>query len=408
MRLPLFISRRYFFSKKKKNFINIIAIISMLVVAIGTAALIIVLSVFNGMEDLLRSIYGQFDTAMQVMPAQGKSFQYTDDLKFKINSIDGVMGITEVIEDNALLKYNNSEMVVKIKGLSEDFIEQGRMKNAIKHGEFALQDGKRPLAIVGRGIQFNLGISLRNEFTFMEFYYPKNVKPGSLNPSKYYSHAIISPGGVFALEQHYDDNYVFVPITFAEKLLDYQGKRTALEISIDSPESTARIQEALQASLGSDYIVRNADQQHEDLYKILKIEKLFVFIVFSLIVAIASINIFFSLSMLVTEKKADISLLFAMGATRSMIRKIFLTEGAIIAFIGSGCGLILGFSIAWLQESFGIISMGVESAVMQAYPIKIIASDFVYTSISIILITFLAGVQPSLRAASQSQFLRIK
>lgn len=408
MKLPLFISRRYFFSKKKKNFINIIAIISMIVVSIGTAALIIVLSVFNGMEDLLRSIYGEFDAPLQITLKEGKSFELTDDLKFQINSTDGVMGITEVIEDIALLKYNQSQMIVKIKGLSDNFIEQKRMEGAVRHGELAFYDGKRPLAIVGRGIQFNLGISLRNEFTFMEFYYPKNVRPGSIDPSKYYTHSIILPGGIFALEQHYDDNYVFVPISFAEQLLDYKGKRTVLELSIDDPSLIPEIQQKLTQKLGDQFTIKNADQQHEDLYKTLKIEKLFVFITLSLVVAIASINIFFSLSMLVTEKKADISLLFAMGATPSLIRKIFLTEGTIIAFIGAGSGLLLGFMIVWIQENFGLVTMGVESAVMQAYPVKLIASDFMYSAISIILITFLASIQPSIRAAHQSRSLRIK
>ncbi|PIB36320.1 hypothetical protein BFP72_13410 [Reichenbachiella sp. 5M10] len=408
MSLPLFISRRYFFSKKKKNFINIIAIISMLVVSIGTAALIIVLSVFNGMEDLLRSIYGEFDAPIQVMPRQGKSFELTDDIKFEINSIDGVMGITEVIEDNALLKYNHSQMVVKIKGFSKDFIEMGRMKEAIRHGELSFGSETQPLAIVGRGIQFKLGISLRNEYTPLEFFYPKNVRPGQINPSSYYTHTRILPGAVFALEQHYDDNYVFVPIAFTEQLLDYKGKRTSVEILIEDPSQADKIQDQLTQALGDQFVVRNADQQHEDLYKTLQIEKLFVFITLSLVVAIASINIFFSLSMLVTEKKSDISLLYAMGATPAMIRKIFLTEGAIIAFIGAGSGLLLGFIIVWIQENFGVVSMGVESAVMQAYPVKLIATDFFYSAISIILITFLAAIQPSLRASNQSKFLRIK
>lgn len=380
----------------------------MLVVSIGTAALIIVLSVFNGMEDLLRSIYGEFDAPIQITLKEGKSFELTDDLKYKINSIDGVMGITEVIEDIALLKYNDAQMIVRIKGLSDDFIEEKRMENAVRQGTLAFYDGERPLAIVGRGIQFKLGISMRNEFTFMEFYYPKNVRPGTIDPSKYYTHSILLPGGVFALEQHYDDNYVFVPIAFAENLLDYEGKRTALELSIEDPDLIPTIQEQLTTAIGDRFQIKNADQQHEDLYKTLKIEKLFVFVTLSLVVAIASINIFFSLSMLVTEKKPDISLLFAMGATPSLVRKIFLTEGTLIALIGAGSGLLLGFGVVWVQANFGLVKMGVASAVMQAYPVKIVPSDFLFSAISIILITFLASIQPSIRAARQSRSLRIK
>lgn len=373
----------------------------MLVVSIGTAALIIVLSVFNGMESLLRSIYGTFDAPLQVLPAEGKSFVFDDDLKSKVQGIEGVLDITEVIEDNALIRYDDAQMIVKIKGMSNNFIEQGRMKDAIRQGELKFHDNNTSYAIIGRGIQFNLGISLRNDFLALQFFYPKNVKPGALDPYQYYSRANIMPGGVFALEQQYDDNYVFVPLSFTERLFSYKGKRTSLELMVDPEQDLLRIQSRLSKALGKDYIVLNSDQQHADLYKVLKIEKLFVFIIFSMIVGIASINIFFSLSMLVIEKKPDISSLFAMGASKKLIRKIFLTEGAIIAFIGAGSGLVLGFLVSWLQQTYGIVSMGVATSVTQAYPVEIIATDFLFTAITIIFITFVASIQPAVRASRQ-------
>lgn len=373
----------------------------MLVVSIGTAALIIVLSVFNGMEGLLRSIYGTFDAPLQVMPAVGKSFVPTEELKRKIMETDGILDITEVIEDNALIRYSDAQMIVKIKGMSDNFIEQGRMKNAIRQGELKFEDGKTSYAIIGRGIQFNLGVSLRNDFLALQFFYPKNVKPGAVDPHQYYSRANIMPGGVFALEQQYDDNYVFVPISFTEKLFDYKGKRTSLELMVDPEKDLPAIQHSLSQTLGSDFVVLNSDQQHADLYKVLKIEKLFVFVIFSLIVGIASINIFFSLSMLVIEKKPDIHSLFAMGAPKNLIRKIFLFEGAIIAFIGAGSGLVLGFIFSWVQKTYGIISMGISTSVTQAYPIEIIPADFIFTALTIILITFIASIQPSIRASKQ-------
>lgn len=373
----------------------------MLVVSIGTAALIIVLSVFNGMEGLLRSIYGTFDAPLQVLPSEGKSFMYTDALKDKISAVDGVLDITEVIEDNALIRYSDAQMIVKIKGVSDNFIEQGRMENAIRQGELKFQDDNTSYAIIGRGIQFNLGVSLRNDFLALQFFYPKNAKPGTLDPYKHYNRANIMPGGVFALEQQYDDNYVFVPISFTERLFDYKGKRTSLELMVDPEKDLLAIQSRLSKQLGADFTVLNSDQQHADLYKVLKIEKLFVFIIFSMIVGIASINIFFSLSMLVIEKKPDISSLFAMGASQKLIRKIFLMEGAIIAFIGAGSGLILGFTISWFQQTYGIVSMGVASSVTQAYPVEIIGTDFLFTAFTIIFITFVASVQPAIMASRQ-------
>lgn len=373
----------------------------MLVVSIGTAALIIVLSVFNGMEGLLRSIYGTFDAPLQVLPSEGKSFIYTTDLKDKIISIDGILDITEVIEDNALIRYSDAQMIVKIKGVSDNFIAQGRMENAIRQGELKFQDGNTSYAIIGRGIQFNLGVSLRNDFLALQFFYPKNTKPGTLDPYKHYNRANIMPGGVFALEQQYDDNYVFVPLAFTEKLFDYKDKRTSLELMVDPDKDLLTIQAGLAEQLGRDFMVLNSDQQHADLYKVLKIEKLFVFIIFSMIVGIASINIFFSLSMLVIEKKPDISSLFAMGASKKLIRKIFLMEGAIIAFIGAGSGLVLGFSISWLQQTYGLVSMGVASSVTQAYPVEIIGTDFLFTAFTIIFITFVASIQPAIMASRQ-------
>ncbi|MFY0627806.1 MAG: ABC transporter permease [Reichenbachiella sp.] len=402
MNLSFFISNRYFFSKKKKNFINIIAIISMLVVSIGTAALIIALSVFNGMEDLLRSIHSEFDAPLQIIPKEGKSFVLDAKLKNEILSIKGITDIIEVVEDKALLKYNNSQMIVSVKGVSQNFIENERMKGAIREGEYRFDYGEINKAIIGRGILYKMGISLRNEFYPLQLNYPKNVRPGTLDPSKYLQRANILTGGVFALEQHYDDNYIFVPIEFTETLFDYKGKRSALEILINDPRNVTSIQKSLVNKIGNDFNVLNADQQHESIYKILKIEKLFIFITFSLIVGIASINIFFSLSMLVTEKLPDISMLKSMGATDRLIAQIFLSEGAIIAFLGAGSGLALGFLVAWGQQTYGLITMGVQSAVMAAYPVKIIGSDFLFTAICIICITIVAAIQPAYRASKQS------
>ena len=220
-----------------------------------------------------------------------------------------------------------------------------------------------------------------------------------MDPSKYFSKANIMPGGVFRLEQQYDNEYVFVPLSFARNLLKYENKRTSLEVTSNDLVSVEEVQEQLILLLGSDFNVLTSDQQHADLYKILKIEKLLVFIIFSLIIGIASINIFFSLSMLVIEKRRDIAVLTAMGTPAKKIRQIFFMEGAIIALVGSGVGLALGFLIAWLQDTFGLVSMGGgQSLILSAYPVDIQLADFVYTAICIILITFLASIQPAIMA----------
>ena len=380
----------------------------MAVVAIATAALIIALSVYNGMEGLLRSIYGSFDAELSISPTEGKSFVLTDAMLIEINGVAGVESITEVIEDNVLLKYNESQKLVKMKGLSDNFIESSNMNPYIVDGRFAFRKDSVQYAIVGNGIRYALSINMHDDFYPLQFFYPKNVKPGALDPSNYFSRANIMPGGVFRLEQHYDDEYVFVPLDFAQNLLNYGDKRTSLEITTNDAVSIAEVQEQLIKVLGDGFRVLNSDQQHADLYKILRIEKLLVFLIFSLIIGIASINIFFSLSMLVIEKRRDIAVLLAMGASTHKIRRIFLSEGAIIAFVGSGIGLLLGLTIAWLQEAFGLVSMGGgESLILTAYPVEIQLADFIYTALCIIMITFLASIHPAIMAPN-NQNLKVQ
>ena len=406
--LPIFIARRYFFSGKKKNFINVISIISMVVVAIGTAALVIVLSVFNGMESLLRSIYGSFDAELLITASEGKSFQTDQHLLNKIRSIEGIESITEVIEDQALIKYNEAQMVVKLKGMSSNDASKSRILRSIVEGDHEFIKDNVNYAIIGRGIYYALSISMKNDFYPLQIFYPKNVKPGTIDPSKYYKRGNIMTGGVFALEQHYDDNYVLVPLKFAEKLFDYEGRRTALEINLNGEVSDTDIQASLIDILGPNFNVYNGDEQHSDLYKVLKIEKLFVFIIFSLVIGIASINIFFTLSMLVIEKRPDIAILHSMGTSQKVIRKIFLTEGAIIAFTGAGSGLVLGLLLALGQQHFGLISMGTQSAVVDAYPVKLVLSDFVFICLVIVLITFTMSILPSVRASKPPDIALIK
>lgn len=403
MNLPYFIAKKYFFSKKKKNFINVIAIISMLVVAIGTAALVIVLSVFNGMENLLRSIHASFDSEIELKLIEGKSFLVTDEFINDIKNTSGVASIIEVIEDNVLVKYNQSQLLVKMKGVSDNFLEQNNgLRQSIRQGEFLFEKEGIKYAIIGAGIQYSMAINLKENFYPLQFFYPKNLKPGTINPAKMYNRGNIMPGAVFVLEQQYDNNYIFVPLNFVAELLNYGKKRTSLEIYVKEGYKISEVQNNLLVKFGNEYYVRNSNEQHADLYKILKIEKFFVFIIFSLIIAIASINIFFSLSMLVIEKKNDNIILFSMGASPGMIRKIFMTEGAIIAFIGAGLGIALGFILLWLQQNYGLVSMGIETSIQDTYPVKIIVLDFIYVAICIIIITFIASIHPALRAAKRS------
>lgn len=398
MNFPFFIARKYFLSGKKKNFINVISIISMIVVAIGTMCLIIALSVFNGLEGLLRSMYGNFDPDIVVTPSVGKSFENNPILIEKMRTVSGVIGVSEVIEDNVLVQYKEAQRLVRMKGVSRDFDEYSGIKNVMVSGQFPLVRDSIGYALIGRGVQYDLSLSLKNDFYTLQMYYPKDIAPGVVNPSRMYNLLNIIPGGIFAIEKYYDDNYVFVPVEFAQELLNYGNRLSGYDIYMDQEADAAQIKQELQSILGQTFQVRLGEELHSDLYKVLKIEKLFVFLILVAIIGIASINIFFSLTMLVIEKKKDISVLFAQGATSQLIRNIFLYEGCIVAFTGASIGLVLGVGLSLLQENYGLVSMGMDSAIVNSYPVEIVFVDVMYTVIAIIVITLLASIKPAIKA----------
>ncbi|WP_161889560.1 ABC transporter permease [Pontibacter russatus] len=402
MNVPFLIAKRYFFSRKKRNIISIISNIAMIGVAVGTAALIIVLSVFNGLEDLIREIYSSFDPDLKITAVEGKSFETDTEFMNRIRQTPGVAVVSEVIEDNALLRYNERQMVVKVKGVSENFFEQNEIDSAVVEGRSELIYNNAYHALVGRGVQYQLSIRPSNQFVPLQFMYPRNVKFNPLNPEGAFNSLNIAVGGIFAIERQYDDAYVFVPLNFAAELLEYGRRRTALEIKVEETAQVEEVKAALQQVLGDAFKIQNSDEQHTSLLRAVKVEKLFVFITFAFILGIASLNIFFSLSMLVIDKKKDIAILASMGATASTIRNIFLFEGALVAFIGAAYGLSTGMLICNLQQTFGLVSMGMATSVVEAYPVKMEVEDFVMTGLAIIVITLLVSIRPARKAAAMS------
>ena len=402
MNVPFLIAKRYFFSKKKRNIISIISNIAMIGVAVGSMALIIVLSVFNGLEDLIRAIYSSFDSDLKISAAEGKSFETDTEFMNRIRRTPGVYVVSEVIEDNALLRYNDRQMVVKMKGVSENFFEQNRIDSSIVEGHHQLILNNTNYGLVGRGVQYQLSIRPGNQFVPLQFMYPRNTKFNPMNPEGAFNNLNILPGGVFAIERQYDDAYVFVPLSFAAELLEYGRRRTSLEIKVDPDFGIENVKRTLKEMLGPEFKVQNSDEQHTSLLRAVKVEKLFVFITFAFILLIASLNIFFSLSMLVIDKKKDIAILASMGATAETIRNIFLMEGALVAFIGAAYGLSIGMLLCNLQQSFGFISMGMATSVVEAYPVKMELEDFVMTGVAIIVITILVSIRPARKAAAMS------
>lgn len=370
-------------------------------VAIATAALIIVLSVFNGLEDLLRSLYSSFDPELKIEATKGKSFPVNDSLINKIKAVEGVDIVTEVIEDYAYVRYREADMIVTIKGLSDNFIDQHRLDDHLDEGKLRLTENGTYYAILGRGVKYTLSVDLGDDFNMLQVFYIKNLKPSLAisDPSQMYARKGIKAGAVFSIEKNYDENYIFLPLKFTQDLLDYGNKRTSLEVKTKPGSDLLAVRQQIRQALGESFGVLTNEEQHKDLYRLLKIEKLFTFLSLSLLITVGSINIFFSLMMLAIDKKKDISILAAMGAGQQLIRRIFLTEGAIISFIGAATGLILGGIICYLQDRFGLVGMGMENAVVPNYPVKMKLLDFLSTSSVVVVVTLMVSVYPAAKAA---------
>jgi lipoprotein-releasing system permease protein len=396
LNLPFFIARRYLVSKRKKNFINVISIVSVIAVALFTAAIIIVLSIFNGLGDLIHTLNDSFDPEIKIEASKGKSFPVDEALLKKIREVKGVAFVTEVIEDYAYARYNDANQVVTIKGVGDNFLEQNRIPDDnIVEGSFKLHEKGIDYALIGYGIRSTLSIDVRNNFFPLQLYYVKNTKGGSLDPSQLYTKKNITPGGVFSIVQNFDENYIIVPIGFASDLLNYGNKRTALEIKTTPGADQYAVEEALQQTLGENFKVLNSEEQHEDLYRVLRLEKLFASIAAVLLLLIGSVNIYFNLMMLALDKKKDLSVLNAFGADAGFLKRIFILEGLIIALIGTTLGLGSGALIVFVQQQFGLVSMGMESSIVEGYPVKMIATDFIYVFAIMTGITVLISSRPA-------------
>lgn len=403
MNLPLFVARKYFWSARKKTFINVISTICVVAIAFGTMAMIIVMSLFNGLEGLIRSLFESFDAPLKITTTIGKTFTADDVFLDELESIEGVKFISKVAEDHAYIRYRENEAIVIIKGIETKRMSTGRLKSHLVSGTDELYRDSIPYSIIGQGVQYALNIPAGNEFYALQAYYPNEINLGSIGMgSRVFNQEIILPGGVFAIEKQFDEEYIFVPIEWAMRLFGWDQRFSSLEVEIRQGFKKHQVKERIRNHLGDNFEVLDSDEQHASLYKVVKIEKLFSFLGLSVILLIASINIFFALTMLVIDKKKDISILGAMGINQLTVRKIFIYEGAIMSIGGGLIGVFLGLTFCLLQINYGILTMGTPSAVMNAYPIDIQWLDIVLIFVAVIIITFLVTLQPAKKAAQMS------
>lgn len=403
MRFALQIARRYLFAKKSTNAINLIAIISALGMMFITAALVLILSVFNGFEDLVISLYDNFNPDVKIMAKKGKVFVPESELLESIQALPEVDNISLVLEEMALLSHNNKRSLANAKGVDKNFTKVSRLDTAMVDGHFILQDDIGEYTVLGYGIQIELGLNVRNDFSIIDVYLPnRKAKPSSINPEEAFRIKQVRPAGSFSIQEEFDRKYVFFSIDFMRELLQYENEVSSIEVdfadNIDQEKAQAKITELM----GSDFKVLNRLQQDAFLYKVMSMEKWITFLILSLMMLVASFNIIGSLSMLVIEKSRDIGILRAMGATKSMIRKIFMIEGSLISILGGFIGMVIALVICLLQVKYKLVKIDGEFFLLDAYPVALRWIDFVSVFLVVIFISLLASWYPSKKAAEQS------
>lgn len=392
MKLEPFIARRYLFSKKSHNAINIISGISVIGIAFGTFALVVVLSAFNGLSDLVRSLYNSFDPDIKITAIKGKVFNPNSPEFEAVRKIPGVVHFHEVIEEHALLKYKDQQCLAVIKGVDEHFNKMTVMDTLLIDGKYMLDDRSRNFAIIGQGVAHYLNTG-PSDFSPLTLYAPKRGKTITINPEDAFNNEMAYISGVFSINDDFDFQYALVPIDLARRLFDYTNEVSCIEVGIDKKADIQKVQGAISAILGNTYEVKNREQQNQLLFKTLKSEKLWVFIILVFILIVATFNIIGSLTMLIIEKKKDIYILWSMGAGIERIRKIFLTEGLMITIYGTALGLLSGIVICYLQAQFGLVAME-GNFVVDNYPVKILVSDLFIITLVVTLIGLFASWYP--------------
>ena len=383
-------------TKKLRNVINIISLISVVGVAVGTMALVVVLSVFNGFEGLIKSTYNAFDPDIKITPEKGKTFNPSKDERFaKVEKLAGVDVFTRVLEENALIRYDDRQYIGRIKGVEENFQALSGVDSMITNGRFVLEENNRNFAVVGKALSIFLSISL-NFMEPLNIYVPERGQAAMYNPSQAFNRKYIFPSGIFSTQPEYDRQYVIVPMKFARQLLDYENQVTAVEIGVEEDYRVTRVEEQIQHILGDDFQVQNRYEQHEVFYKVMKSEKWYIFLILTFILIVASFNIIGSITMLIIDKKRDIMILRSLGANLKTIRRIFFIEGWMISFIGAITGVAVGLFISWLQETYGLIRLGgaTGSFMVEYYPVEVQLLDVLGVFATVLFIGFIAAYYP--------------
>jgi ABC-type lipoprotein release transport system permease subunit len=391
--VSLFIARRYLFAKKSHNIINIISIISFAGVMIATAALFIVLSAFNGIAGYVGQLFNSFSPQIEITPRYGKIIPADSIDIEKIATLEGVEYYSEVLSDVAVFVYEDRQFIAKLKGVYPDYYKMNRLDTIVYSGEFLLEHGGFPFAVLGAGVASHLNCPPATMINnALKIYYPDRTKKRSAAVSMdALNSQAITPVGVFFTYTEYDGEFVFVPLDFARTLLSYESGMTSLEIRCKPSTKIANVQAEIKKIVGENYYVKNAYEQEEELFKVMQSEKWITYAILSFILLIASFNMIGMIAILILEKKQSVSILYSMGANINMVRKIFIYEGMLISMLGVVFGLVIGFIICILQIQFGFVSFGDGSYLLTAYPIEMQWVDVLLIPLVVFCITLPAS-----------------
>lgn len=366
-------------------------------------ALILILSVFNGLEEFQKGLFKTYDPDLKVISTQNTRFTLTAQQLKDVKSLEGIRFVNPILEDQALIRYKNKQLVVRFKGVDDEFLKAERLKKQVVEGDYFVQNGEHAFAVVGIGVFLNMGMSFEDVFTPIEAWYPNHqaLKRFTINEQSIRSNRFF-PSGVMEVEQSFDNQMILVPLPWMEELMGVENQISALEIMIDEHADEQALKSKLATLLGKTYQVQTRDEQHVALLKAIKIEKFFVFLIMAFVMGIASFTLFYALSLLVIEKKKDLSTLLAMGFTKKQMFQTFLLVGVLISFSGAIIGMLLGYGLGYIQQEFGIISLGIPNSLIDAYPIQMRIGDFIQTALVVIIITFLASIFPARKAVEMT------
>jgi lipoprotein-releasing system permease protein len=401
--MNLLFAWRYFRAKKSTNAINIIAWVSMSAIVVGAASLILVLSVFNGFEDLVKSLYTSFYPDLKITPAGGKTLILSPDQLQQLRGVKGVRAISLVVEEQAVLMFgSNPPFSPYLKGVDSNFTKVSGVADKVDVGSFSVGTADQPLAILGSGVANALNIEPDRAIQPLDVYLFRKGGPNyTIDPLASYNHETMGTAGAFRIQQDFDNHYVITNLAFVKRMMGLKpDEYGGVELAVNDPTQTAVVQGAIRQLLGKDYRVQTRYEQNQNLYSVMGTEKWVIYIVLTLILVVAAFNMVGALTMLVWDKQKDIHVLKALGASNGLIQKIFLSEGILLALMGGVAGILLAALICGLQLKYKLIPLQGGSFLIDYYPVKMVPADFLLVFSTILIVALLASWLPARKAAA--------